>query len=173
MSTRNRFKFNLNLVKQISWRLLFVVIGVIIAFIYFHFKITEKRFFYGPKLSQEWRKLGGDTGRILMRDYLDEQNGVWPHYLRLRTGDKEEILRGFWIDRKMLEEIQREVSATPGNPAISGYSVFFGKWDEWAKRYYSLVVRATTGVPNKDGRGVGPFYDMVDPCPDNCSGELP
>jgi len=174
MSTRPPGMSTRDTVKKISWPLFFVAIGLIIGFFYFQFKMKEKRFFYGPALSKsEWRQLGKDTGKILLQNYLDEQKGVWPHFLRLRTGDKEEILRGFWIDRQMLDEINQIVSATPGSPQISGYSIFLGKWDDRAKRYYSLVVRATTGAPNKTGAGVGPFYDMVDPCPDNCGGENP
>jgi len=153
-------------VKKTSWALVFILIGIGLALLYFQNFNRRHQFNFVNAPKRNWADIG-DKGKDLMSNYLNEQENIWPHYFRLRTGDKEEILRGFWIDKKMLDKMNSDVAALPGAPVVNGYHVFFGKWDEDAKRYYSLVVRASQGIANA---GVGNYFDMVDPCPDNCGG---
>lgn len=157
----------LRFLKPISKPLLFVLIGIAIALAFFYFKYKKTGLFQNGE-SSYWTEIRDDEAKKLLSNYLEEQRNIWPHYFRLRTGDNEEILRGFWIDKKMIDEINRIVATMPNNPQINGYNIFLGKWGENAKRYYSLVVRATQ---YPDTTGVGKYFDMVDPCPDDCGSD--
>ena len=166
----------LTVVKKISWRLLFIILGFSIALLYVYLKL-QRNVFRDKIATMQWVDLGKDD-KGLMANYENEQKGIWPHFLRLRTGEKEEILRGFWIDKNMLDAIQKIVDNIPADPkpVINGYSVFLGKNEDYARGYYSLVVRATEGKKNVmtgglDTLGVGNYFDMVDPCPDDCGGD--
>ncbi|RYF51271.1 MAG: hypothetical protein EOO38_03635 [Cytophagaceae bacterium] len=160
-----------SLIRKVSWPLLFIIIGFAAAILYLELFVKPRQvsFSEDPAIPK-WQEIGEKQGRAITANYLREQQNIWPHYFRLRTGDDEEVLRGFWIDKNMLNAIDSTVSAGTGNKEIDGYSIFLGKWEENAKRYYSLVVRAT-GNDGTKSSGKGPWYDMVDPCPSNCKGQ--
>lgn len=113
----------------------------------------------------KWQELpyDGNDGPTMLRSYEDESNGLW-YPLRTRIGNEEKVLRGFWVDRKMLETI----FAQPGQ--YDGVRIYFGKRAKAAKREYSLVFVGTVPGTNKDNGSdnSGKYYDYVDPCPTNC-----
>ena len=166
---------NKSLIRQIAWPTLFAAIGASLTLGILHLKRENTRFadpegyYYGKK---NWIKLPPGKGPELISNFREDQKRIWPHYFRLRVGSKDSILRGFWIDKAMLADIDQNVLNQGNTEPVTGYHVFLGKWDTAGKRFYSLVVRATvkdSKNANKD-TGEGDFYDMVEPCPDNCGG---
>jgi len=118
------------------------------------------------KLSKDkWQELpyDGNDGPTMLRSYEDESNGLW-YPLRTRVGNEEKVLRGFWVDRRMLDAI----FAQPGQ--YDGVRIYFGKRAKAGKREYSLVFVGTTPGATKDADSdnTGKYYDYVDPCPTNC-----
>jgi len=116
-------------------------------------------------LKDKWQELPyeGNDGPTMRRSYEDESNGLW-YPLRTRVGTEEQVLRGFWVDRKMLDAL----FAQPGQ--YDGMRIYFGKRKGSGKREYSLLFVGTTpsATPGKDSDNMGKYYDYVDPCPTNC-----
>jgi hypothetical protein len=167
---------NLTIVKRISWWLLLVIIGFFIALVYLHFKNRESQFAYAVHegVTKPWTRLEDKKAKDIMRNYLGEQDNIWPNYFRLRTGREKKVLRGFYLDKVMLDSIVYVADSL--KQKIDGFHIYMGKWDTANKRYYSLVVRgAGKPLTSKDtsGGAVGPYFDMVEPCPDNCGEDEP
>jgi hypothetical protein len=165
-------KENLAIVKRISNRTIFILIGIGLTIGYLYLKRKELKF----NRQAAWVEIPSGTAKDIMQKYQDEQEGIWLASYRLRTVDrnkKEQVLRGFWLDSMMLKDIQDAVFKEDPSIKINGYNVFFAKYDTADKRHYALVVRATQFVKKAtgdDNEGVGPYFDFVDPCPDNCGG---
>ena len=94
----------------------------------------------------------------MLRSYEDESNGLW-YPLRTRVGNEEKVLRGFWVDRGMLDAI----FAQPGQ--YDGVRIYFREKGKGRQkgilfgicRYYSS---ATKDLDSDTGK----YYDYVDPC---------
>jgi hypothetical protein len=119
-------------------------------------------------MKDKWQELpyDGNDGPTMRRSYEDESSRLW-YPLRTMVGREEQVLRGFWVDRRMLETI----FAQPGQ--YDGIRIYFGKRANAGKREYSLVFVGTTAntMGNKSSNDSGKYYDYVDPCPTNCGGD--
>lgn len=160
-------------IRRIPFYLFLIFIGIAIAIVFF---LWNKKDYVFPKLGGkrfDWIEIPDPAeAKTLMDAYVDEQKGIWIPSYRLRT-DKDEILRGFWIDKKMIDSINKIALSEKPDRIINGYNVFFGQYPKAGNRKYALLVRATIDSikPSStkiDTLSAGSFFDMVDPCPDHC-----
>lgn len=163
-------KISFVIIKKVSYATLLMLIGASLTVLCFY--LSRRDFVFG--ITPMWTQISDNTAEGLRKTYKDEQEGIWLPSFRLRTVDQnmdKVILKGFWIDSAMLKNINAANEAIDPTVRINGYHVYFGKYDTADRRHYALVVRASHRVSmgGRDiNKGVGPYYDFVDPCPDNC-----
>lgn len=154
--------------KKLLTYLLLLGVGLLLGY----FLFCKKEFFIiSPSLNSmtnkiEWAPIkDSSTAAGWINNYRKEADGLW-YPLRV---SKDTILKGFWIDRKMIETMFKQDSA-----AVNGIRIYFAQKDPTLRRTYNLVFVATKhfyGKPKLDPNGnddFGGYFDYVDPCPNNC-----
>lgn len=163
-----------DLVARVSIGVVFLIIGIVSTLLYVYYSNHIESFYNAGEAGRKenYIPVTKDKAQELMANYVKDQDRVWPEHLSLRTGKDKQRLRGFWIDAKLLKDVSDSLEVNHPGTVISGYNVFLAKWDTAQLRFYSLVVRAT-GAMNSERRpgGIGNYFDMVDPCPDQCGND--
>lgn len=129
--------------------------------------INESKSTGGPKYI-EIPKSKADEMR---KRYKDEQDDLW---YPLRTNEGA-ILRGFWVDRKLIDSIARQ------DANYTGIQIYLGKDVDAKKREYSLIFVGTKLRPASPAPAglitidddFGRYFDYVDPCPEKCGDSGP
>ncbi len=134
-------------------------------------------------------KIDEKIAREYLNNYLIAQDSLGEAYKISTSGGK--TLRGFWLSKKTLDEIDESIRKSGEKRDIVGYSIYFGKPETFARNSrqdINLVVRGT--VPRKEGGGdaakmmrvaeeeapiedAGDYFDTIDPCPIHCGSPSP
>ncbi len=130
------------------------------------FGITETE--VSAPTSNKWQPLphDGNDGPGMLKRYQEESKDLWyPLKVRLREANKDSVLRGFWLDRRMIDQIFGQ------GEGFDGIRIYFGKKHDAGKRQYSLVfigTKPSQQLKKEGSEDGGLYFDYVDPCPTNC-----
>jgi hypothetical protein len=113
-----------------------------------------------------WEPVEPGEANDWLKNYRVESESLW---YPLRVENSDDILRGFFIDREMIETIIAQDSTN-----CNGIRMYLAKKTGLPKRNYCTLFVGTHGYegPGGNPEDFGTFYDYVDPCPTNCGSSI-
>lgn len=161
-----------DLIKKIAFAFGLIIIGALFGYFISKFQkdippilITQKGQWKHYKTQSELSEI-----RNMLDKFVKDSTGNYYHTRPNNTGHRR-LLRGFWIEKNMLDTINSYIEKDYPTDSLVGYHVLFGKIDNKGVIEYKLVVRGSVTSKTKNNQlitSAGDYFDMVDPCPDNC-----
>lgn len=164
-------------VQRLPFYIFLIVLGVLASTLfYFTILSTDK-----SRFASSGHEIEKKDAKQYQKNYRDSKDGLLERINRLETevNSKTELLRGFLIDKSIIDSINAIGVRT--KQGINGYIVFFGKIPKTdsTKKHYTLLIRGIPEIGASKLKGAAlskekveeSYFDKVLPCPSNCDGE--
>ena len=177
-------------VKRLPFYLFLILLGFLLFYVFDYVRGDNNSAGDSSGVKSGATKIDEKTAKEYMSHYLEAQKSIGEEY-KISTRDGQ-TLRGFWISKKTLQEIDESIKKSGDPRDVIGYSIYFGKTESYErgrKQVLNLVVRGS--LPNENYQpntkttmmkltdtdspieDAGDYFDTIDPCPIHCGSAEP
>lgn len=128
-------------IRKLPFYLFLILLGFLLAYI---FGVLKEKTKEAIPVSSSAKIITNAEASGYTSNYSADQQKLPSLYRLYSTRDTTETLKGFWITKKMLQNLDEIIAKNNPNSKIVGYSLYLGKADRAEnKRTYNLVIRGS------------------------------